>query len=183
MALRRAYTPIGSAALLLILLALGSCGNTAPPTSPVTSLPTIPSEEDSDSPWVKCRELFTSSGDPKQDVGLLGRACAARNKQHPLTGIHEGQQTENDAVDRYTFAAAGSGKCYRVIGAGEQGVLDLDVQLIDPDGESVATDNSKTPYPMAPATEPVCLKKTGIYTVEVSVYRGSGHYAVQVWTN
>jgi hypothetical protein len=113
----------------------------------------------------------------------MGRLCGVKNNQRPLTPVRMGQQSEHDAVERFTFTAGGPGKCYRIFAMGETGVRDLDVQVVGPNGDALASDNSKDPHAVVPAREPLCLDKQGIYTVEVSVFRGSGRFAVQVWGN
>jgi hypothetical protein len=117
------------------------------------------------------------------DVGNLGRLCGVKNQQRPLTPVRTGEQSAEDAVDRYTFTGGGPGRCYRVFAVAEAGVRDLDVQVTGADGERLAADNSAQPVAMVPALEPLCLGKEGVYTVEVSVFRGSGKYALQVWGN
>jgi hypothetical protein len=94
-----------------------------------------------------------------------------------------GEQSESDAVDRYTFASDGSGKCYRVFAVADSTVRDLDVQVLGPDGSRLAADISHDAVPVVPPQGPLCLKQRGVYTVEVSVYKGSGHYALQIWSN
>jgi hypothetical protein len=169
-----------------VVAATVACGCTSAPAAarPKTPLPAVSADSQEDaSPWSKCYEFFIATGDPTVDIGLLGRECGSRNNQRAVTPVREGKQSESDAVDRFTFTAGGDGKCYRVFAVGERGVRDLDVQLVGPDGEMVASDMTKGPYPVVPAREPACLPRKGIYTVEVSVYRGSGRYAVQVWGN
>jgi hypothetical protein len=139
--------------------------------------------EELGTPWSKCYESFAASGDLATDMVAMGRACGAKNGQKPLTTVRTGQQSEHDAVDRFTFTAGGASKCYRVFAVGERGVRDLDVQVVGPDGELLASDASMDPNPVVPPREPLCLKQSGIYVVEVSVQRGAGRYAVQVWGN
>ena len=171
--------------LLLAGAGLLGCGPKPEPTSPQPAHSTLPGEvsEEPSTPWSKCYESFASSGDPETDISALGRACGVANQQKPITAARMGQQSEHDAVDRFTFTAGGPGKCYRVLAVGESAVRDLDVQVFGPDGELIAADTSKNPYPVVPSHEPLCLAQPGIYGVEVSVHRGEGRYAVQVWGN
>lgn len=170
---------------LCLCAALFDCGPKPEPTSPQPASSPLPGEvvEEPGTPWSKCAEPFTASGDCVADVGALGRLCGVKNDQRPLTPVKTGQQSSSDAVDRYTFTAGGPGKCYRVLAVAEAGVRDLDVHVTGPDGASLAADGVTEPSVMVPPTGPLCLDKAGIYTVEVSVFRGSGKYAVQVWGN
>jgi hypothetical protein len=168
-------------------LAVGAAAcHAPPPVSPAPRGEDKAVEDDEDraaTPWSKCYESFTPSGDPVDDVRRIGLLCGPSNGQKPLSEIRSAPQSENEAVDRYTFTAGGEGKCYRVFGVGDTGVRDLDLQVVGPGGELVAADVAKDAWPVLPPRGPLCLKDRGVYTLEVSVYRGSGKYAVQVWTN
>jgi hypothetical protein len=174
----------------LLLAAIGAaclanCGPKPEPTSPQPASSALPGEvaEDPGTPWSRCAETFTPSGDCVADVGNLGRLCGVKNSQRPLTPVRTAEQTSSEAVQRYTFTAGGPGKCYRVFAVAEAGVRDIDVQVTGPDGDRLASDTSAQPVAMVPGMEPLCLGKVGVYTVEVSVFRGSGRYAMQIWGN
>jgi len=38
-------------------------------------------------------------------------------------------------------------------------------------------------FPVLPPHGPICFDKPGLYLLEVSVFRGGGRYALQVWGN
>jgi hypothetical protein len=98
-----------------------------------------------------------------------------------LTAVRSGEQSEQDAVDRYTFEVPSSGRCYRVYAAGDGAVKDLDLLLRGPSGNAVASDLTHDSWPVLPARQPACLSEPGLYMLEVSVFKGTGHYALQVW--
>jgi hypothetical protein len=173
-----------AAGWVVALSLLAACGPHPEPTSPQPPATADPEPADEPStPWAKCHSTFTLGGDAAADVGLLGRMCGVKNQQKPLTGARVAVQNEHNAVDRFAFSAGGPGKCYRVFAVGERGIRDLDVQVVGPDGARLAWDASHEPWAAVPALGPLCLEQPGVYTVEVSVFRGSGRYAVQIWSN
>jgi hypothetical protein len=100
---------------------------------------------------------------------------------HAITPVRVATQRESDPVDRYTFYVPGAGRCYRVYAVGSKGIEDLDLLLRGPDGEHVVADLTHDRYPVVPPDGPLCCDTPGLYLLEVSVFRGSGRYAVQVW--
>lgn len=170
------YTWVG------MMVCLASCGPKPEPTSPLPAEPTEPvATEVPATPWSQCHEGFVATGDPDADLGTLGKTCAMKLGQRPLTPVRVGIQAEADAVDRFTFSAGPGARCYRVIAAGENGVRDLDVQALGADGRVLASDASHGSWAIVPEREPLCFRGAEVVTVEVSVYRGSGKYALQVW--
>ena len=58
---------------------------------------------------------------------------------------------------------------------------ELDVLIMTLDGEPVAGDITHDAWPVVPPLGPACFVEPGPYVLEVSVFRGSGRYALQVW--
>jgi hypothetical protein len=100
-----------------------------------------------------------------------------------VTGVHLGEQSERDPADRFTFFVSSAGACYRVYAVGDRNVQDLDVLVRGPDGNDVAGDVSHDAHPVTPPAGPICFDVPGLYMLEISVFRGSGRYALQVWGN
>jgi hypothetical protein len=117
----------------------------------------------------------------KQDLDRLTRSCGTIGGMHPLTRMLEAHQSESDPADRYALNVAKAGSCYRIYAVAESGVKDLDVMLRAPNGDDVAGDLTEDAWPIVPPENAVCVDKPGVYLIEVSVYRGAGKYAVQVW--
>ncbi len=75
------------------------------------------------------------------------------------------------------------GQCYKIIGVGGPGVIDLDLKIYDPSNqmidEDVATDN----YPVIGLRQdhPLCPQTAGQYRLEVIMYQGQGDFGVQVF--
>ncbi len=168
----------------LVLTACGAPQETASePTSVSYSSPPPASEpeEPPQGPYEACYSTFAPTGDAKDDLARLVRDCGATGGMRPVTSVVVADQAENDPVDRYTFDVPTSGKCYRVYAAGNSAVKDLDLLLVGPSSETVATDVTRSSWPVLPPKEPACLTTPGSYRLEVSVYRGAGNYALQIW--
>ncbi len=132
-------------------------------------------------PWENCYSTFRPTGNSDADLAHLVRDCGPTGGMRAMTDVRIGTQSEEDPVDRYTFEAPLPGKCYRVYAAADSGVKDLDLLLRGPSGDAVVADVTHDSWPVLPPREPVCFPQPGLYMLEVSVYRGSGRYALQVW--
>jgi len=99
----------------------------------------------------------------------------------PVTAVRTGRQSADDSVDRFTFEVPEAGRCYRVYAAADSDVTDLDLLVRGPSGTSALADLTHDAWPVLPPREPACFSTPGLYMLEVSVYRGSGRYALQVW--
>jgi len=132
-------------------------------------------------PWQTCYSTFAPTGDAAADLARLVRDCGTTGGMRAVSAVRLGQQAEQDPVDRYTFEVPTAGKCYRVYATGDAAVQDLDLLLRGVSGEPVAADVTHDSWPVLPPQGPVCFSEPGLYMLEVSVFRGSGHYALQVW--
>lgn len=131
--------------------------------------------------WVECYGAFSPTGDPKADLERLTRSCGPTGGMHSVTPIHLDRQAEQDPVDRYTFYVPKAGSCYRIYAVGDGSVGDLDLLLRGPDGADVVADVTHDAHPVLPPKGPICFDSPGLYLLEVSVFRGAGRYAIQVW--
>ena len=164
---------------------LTACGGSSQPSPkpPPSPTPALLMDAEPETPWSACLGRITPSGDPAATVEKLGRICGSASGQRALSPVREGQQTEAASADRFTFRADRAGSCFRVYAIGGEGVMDLGVEVEDPSGRVVATDDAAGPLAAAPYREPLCVESPGVYTVEVTVTRGGGKYALQVWTH
>jgi hypothetical protein len=166
-----------------ILVGVG-CGGASNPKAPGTVEPagtTSESEEPSKSPWEACYSNFAPAGDAEGDLTRLVRDCGPTGGMRAVTPVRIGTQSSEDPVDRYTFEVPSPGKCYRVYAAGESSIEDLDLLLRGPARDHFVADVTHDSWPVLPPREPVCFTEPGSYMLEVSVYRGRGRYALQVW--
>jgi hypothetical protein len=72
-------------------------------------------------------------------------------------------------------------ECYRVFVAGDASVDDLEVEVLDPTGESVALANQNAAWVIAGPDGPLCADEGGHYTAVVRAHVGDGRYALEVW--
>jgi len=183
----------------LALLAT-ACGPQPEPVSPTEALPIIADDAaKSDTPysaeeraqsrgklggvWISCYATFLAEGEPTSSLSRLAESCGKATGMHAAAPARAGEaQTEEDAVERFTFPVRANG-CYRIYAVGAAEVVDLDVALVDGAGKVAATDRSTTRWPVVPARGPLCADAEGVYTVEVAVSRGRGPFALQVWSD
>jgi hypothetical protein len=127
----------------------------------------------------ECAAAIERTDHPRAGLEHLVRCLPAIGMQ-PVTPVRLGRQGERHPADLYTFYVPGAGRCYRVYAAGDRGIEDLDLLLRGPDGE-LAADITHDAHPILPPEGALCFDAPGLYVLEVSVFRGSGRYALQVW--
>jgi hypothetical protein len=174
----------------IVALVLGSTGcgaqtlETQPGAPPArTAQPAATASAETGTVWSECYSMFQPTGDVRGDLSRLTRNCGPTGGMRAVTPVQIGQQSEKDPADRYTFYVANPGSCYRVYATGDRGVQDLDLLLRGPDGDEVVADLTHDAFPVLPPQNPLCFASAGLYMLEVSVFRGAGRYAVQVWGN
>lgn len=170
------------ACLLLAGCGARTPGPQPPPPSSKTE-PTRPEEEAKGSIWASCYQSFAPTGEPRADLGHLTRECGPTGGMQAITPVRVAAQTEHDPADRYTFYVPNAGACYRVYATADRNVQDLDLLVRGPDGQDVAADVTHDSFPVLPPHGPICFDTPGLYLLEVSVFRGGGRYALQVWGN
>jgi hypothetical protein len=127
-----------------------------------------------------CYQGFHPTGNAEQDLGQMTSLCGPPNAMKPVTGVIRGRQAHREAIARFTFRGE-MGRCYRIFSASDRGVLDMDMAMLDPDKNVVGHDTNEDAFPMLNPDGPFCLTRPGQYTVLVSVEKGAGSYALQVW--
>ena len=182
MRIARALVLAGAASLLALGCGAPSSGGANSPSAAVQPAGTTSDPEESGrTQWESCYSTFAPSGDAEGDLTRLVRDCGPTGGMRAVTPIRLGTQSSEDPVDRYTFEVPSPGKCYRVYAAGESSIADLDLLLRGPGRDRYVADVTHDSWPVLPPREPVCFNEPGSYMLEVSVYRGSGRYALQVW--
>jgi hypothetical protein len=127
-----------------------------------------------------CYQGFRPSGNVEHDLAQMTSMCGPPNSMKPVTPVIQGMQGQRDPIARFTFKGE-MGRCYRIFSASERSVMDMDMAMLDPDKNVVGHDTNEDAFPMLNPDGPFCLTRPGIYTVLVSVEKGSGRYALQVW--
>jgi hypothetical protein len=73
------------------------------------------------------------------------------------------------------------GHCYRVVGAGEPSLQDLDLALFDPTGAPVTEDPGQDRYPVIGVQGGVCPSQPGSFRLQAHAYVGQGKYALRLY--
>jgi hypothetical protein len=107
---------------------------------------------------------------------LSKRYAAGMVAEGPLL---EGELTQGERRDHLLVLA--SGYCYRVLGAGEASLQDLDLALFDPTGAPVTEDPGQDRYPVIGVQGGVCPGQAGSFRLQASAYVGQGKYALRLF--
>ncbi len=127
-----------------------------------------------------CYQGFHATGNAEQDLAQMTSLCGPPNSMKPVTSVIRGSQAHQESIARFTFKGE-MGRCYRIFSASDRGVVDMDMAMLDPDNNVVGHDTNEDAFPMLNPDGPFCLTRPGQYTVLVSVEKGAGSYALQVW--
>ncbi len=73
------------------------------------------------------------------------------------------------------------GWCYKVLGAGGEGVTDLDLRVYDPNDVLLQRDTTRDADPYIGQMRPICPAESGTYRVQVRMVEGAGPFVVQVY--
>ncbi len=87
--------------------------------------------------------------------------------------VRRSQLSESAETD-YPMSLEG-GKCYAILGVGDNGVRDLDLRLLDARGTEVDRDIEQNSRPIVR----VCPQSSGAYTMRVKMYAGAGNFVYQ----
>lgn len=71
--------------------------------------------------------------------------------------------------------------CYTFLGVASDGVQDLDLLLLDPNGAAVMHDTDEGQRASLGVREQVCPATPGAYEIRVRVFSGEGEYAVRMY--
>jgi hypothetical protein len=127
-----------------------------------------------------CYQGFHASGVVEKDLAQMTAMCGPPNSMKPVSPVFQGNQSQKDPIARYTFKGE-MGRCYRIFSASDRTIQDMDMAMLDPDKNVVGHDTNEDAFPMLNPDGPFCVTRPGQYTVLVSVEKGQGKYALQVW--
>lgn len=75
-----------------------------------------------------------------------------------------------------------AGYCYRVIGVGGPTMADLDLWIVDENGNLIAQDTAVDNFPvLGLGANPICPRWTGPFFIRALAYRGYGEYGIQLF--
>lgn len=156
---------------------------TNPPRSPDRPAePQVHAVTDVHSPLHKqCYDGLSLTGDAMRDLSQMSERCGRRLGLVPVGNPISNHQAGADPEQKFTVHLEG-GACYRLFGNADGTVDDLDTKLIDDTDRSIVTqDQANDNHPVLDPDGPFCVTHTGTYSLIVSVIRGDGRYAVQLW--
>lgn len=113
-----------------------------------------------------------------------GDALDALAKRYAAGLIADGPVLEGDLAQgerRDHLLILTPGHCYRVIGAGEASLQDLDLALFDPTGAPVTEDPGQDRYPVIGIQGGVCPSQPGSFRLQTHAYLGQGKYSLRVF--
>ncbi len=120
--------------------------------------------------------------DPGEDpLGARLHAMGQRliPRHEPMGVVLRGSLRQGEIED-HPVVLVGT-HCYAVLGVASEGVQDLDLLLIDPNGAAVMHDTDAGGEASIGVREQICPATPGSFKVRVRVFRGEGDYAVRVF--
>jgi hypothetical protein len=152
--------------------------SSAPPElGPISSKATPKTERS----WAACLETIRTKGvDPAREVATLANACATATQMKLVSKTITGKQSDADPPQSYPFQTEAK-RCYRVYAQGDGHIENLNVAIEDSAGVAAGQDSPAGSTSVVLHDGAVCFKESDAATVVVSVGRGGGVYALQVW--
>lgn len=131
--------------------------------------------EDSAAARIDRMPVATSAEQRSEQLQSLIQALAPDYKPtQSFTGIAQ-------ATAAHHLLVLQRGHCYRILGVGGTGVVDLDLALFDGDQIERYQDASSDRYPQLGVRPSLCPRQAQAYRLEVRAYRGQGPYSVTVY--
>jgi hypothetical protein len=131
--------------------------------------------------WSTCLRRTQPKGvDPAKDVAALASACEAVTKMKLVGKTIVGKQKDTEAPQSYPLKAEAK-RCYRVYAQAESAIEDLDVAIEDSAGVIAGQDSTDGSTAIVLEDGAICFKDDDGASIVVSVGRGGGTYALQVW--
>jgi hypothetical protein len=131
---------------------------------------------------LSCVTTPAANANPAADLAAVGRACGDATKLHSLGAVSSGTQKPDAAAQRFPFAAQ-AGHCYRAYGSAASGVTDFSIFILDSTGATAARGHTDAGRVAAPSDGALCFKDADAANVVVTIGRGSGAFAVQIWSD
>jgi hypothetical protein len=123
------------------------------------------------------------AGGPEAGTGALvrleARARAVVGDYVPVSPPGRENLRAGERIDRTVLLSPG--RCYRVVAAAEEGVVDLDLVLVGPTGAEVQQDTGDDREPTLGVLRPLCPALPGQYHLIARVETGAGAFAWQVY--
>jgi hypothetical protein len=131
--------------------------------------------------WLIAVLLLTITSCTGSDGGSGGRVIAVHNALQSIGFSQMGEVSEGMLEEgrsqQFTFDFE-EDDCYVFVAFGSQGVRDLNIELISPDGEQVAADETTDRQSVLQ----VCADSAGEYTLNLTMAGGQGSYTLAHWS-
>lgn len=114
---------------------------------------------------------------PRAALDALAKRYAAGLIAEDL--VLEGELAQGERRDHLIVLR--SGHCYRVLGAGEASLEDLDLALFDPTNAPLTEDPGQDRYPVLGVQGGICPAEPGSYRLQAQAYVGHGKYAIRLF--
>lgn len=128
--------------------------------------------------------LAAESAPPPDPLAPLPDALNALQKRYAAGLSADGPLLEGEleqGAHRDHLVVLAGGHCYRVLGASEPSLQDLDLALFDPTGAPVAEDPAQDRYPVLGVQGGICPAQAGSFRLQATAYAGAGKYALRVY--
>ncbi len=98
----------------------------------------------------------------------------------PTSPLHHGYLQQGQEEQFETVLEAG--RCYRLIGVGGPSMSDLDLFIVDENGNAIAQDTATDNFPVLGLGDaPICPRWTGPFFIRALAYSGAGEYGLQIF--
>ena len=138
-----------------------------------------------DLPGKACRTATAKVGaDLGASLATMAPGCIDAKKMHRVgtTNNGTGQYVAGKMVTTIPLLAQAN-HCYRVIGLAEPTITDLDIAVTDSAGKSAGEDLNDSNDAIVLEDASICFKVDDAANVNVAVARGTGKWAVEVWSD
>lgn len=131
-----------------------------------------------DASWQACHLGVKASKDLAAEVAARGKACEKATKMRPLGGVLKGSQGAGDPHQEFALRAEAK-HCYRVYLAADENVVDVGLLVKDSTGDVAGEDAGLVLLDDGG----VCFDSADDAKIVVTVGKGKGSYALQIWSD
>ena len=131
--------------------------------------------------YVRCLQGLEAEGDPLRDAHRLALSCGPAAGMRPLSETPLEGALAHDRPPLTFALTLQKGRCYRLFGAADLGVTDLDVEVRSSREVVLASDHGTSRLAVVQPDRPFCALEDGEATVVVSAKGGRGAFALFAW--
>jgi hypothetical protein len=157
----------------------------APLPPPPPRITSKKASEKKDPSYAACHKPYVPTAHDANivgDVTRMAKMCETATGLKKLVAKKDGKQQDQSAPQDLAFRAE-KGKCYRVYAQAESTIEDLDLALVDSEKNIAGEDTTDDSSPVVGEDSVICFSEADSALVRISVGRGGGRWAVQIWGN